>query len=299
MAHLYPDIESLTVDAMSKRQYQEAAGMRDAIASNTPGAPLPAPTDAKRSPSPMSGSLYSALFEEAGLGDYMGMDMMEAQRQLVLHQPQGGALTVPGTEAAKNMMKAEIKQGVRPIILCKGADGKMGIAVKEISRGIFVSCVWADSPAALAGVRVGDQILQVNGQVMAGLSSDKALKVLQKADGATIDLVIRDRPFSRTISLVRDSAGNMGFLFKKGKITKLVEDSSAARNGLTIDHQIMEVNGRNVVGMSDDDLLKVLKAGQTPQVALTIMPSFMYDHLVAKLSNSTIRKFMDHSVPDL
>ena len=57
------------------------------------------------------------------------------------------------------------------------------------------------------------------------------------------------RPFERTITLQKDSAGTVGFVFKENKITALVKDSSAARNGVLIDHHLLEVNGQNVVGL--------------------------------------------------
>lgn len=52
------------------------------------------------------------------------------------------------------------------------------------------------------------------------------------------------RPFERTVTMYKDSTGNVGFHFKNGKITALVKDSSAAKNGLLTDHQILEVNGK-------------------------------------------------------
>ena len=48
-------------------------------------------------------------------------------------------------------------------------------------------------PAAMAGLRFGDQILQINGQTVAGWDNDKAHKFLQKADGARIEMAVRDR----------------------------------------------------------------------------------------------------------
>lgn len=47
----------------------------------------------------------------------------------------------------------------------------------------------------------------------------------------------------------KDSSGYVGFVYKDGKIKSLVKDSSAARNGLLTDHQLIEVNGQNVVGL--------------------------------------------------
>lgn len=37
------------------------------------------------------------------------------------------------------------------------------------------------------------------------------------------------RPFERAITMQKDSAGHVGFIFKDGKINSIVKDSSAAR----------------------------------------------------------------------
>ena len=50
-----------------------------------------------------------------------------------------------------------------------------------------------------------------------------------------------DSPFERTLTLHKDSTGHLGFQFKEGKITAIAVDSSAARNGLLIDHNLLEV----------------------------------------------------------
>ena len=63
---------------------------------------------------------------------------------------------------------------------------------------------------------------------------------------------MRDRPYERTVTVVKDSMNHVGFVFRNGEITALVKDSSAARNGLLINHQLVEVNGLNVVGLKDD-----------------------------------------------
>lgn len=42
----------------------------------------------------------------------------------------------------------------------------------------------------------------------------------------------------------KDHSGNIGFQFKEGKIIAIVKDSSAARNGVLTDHQILEINGK-------------------------------------------------------
>lgn len=61
---------------------------------------------------------------------------------------------------------------------------------------------------------------------------------------ANIILVLYCRPLERTVTMHKDSTGYIGFQFKNGKIIALVKDSSAARNGLLTDHQILEINGK-------------------------------------------------------
>ena len=64
-----------------------------------------------------------------------------------------------------------------------------------------------------------------------------------------LSYTIHGRPFERTITLQKDSAGTLGFMFKENKITSIVKDSSAARNGILINHHVVEIDGRNVVGL--------------------------------------------------
>lgn len=104
--------------------------------------------------------------------DYLGIDVSEQALATQISQevaiPQPSSL--PGAHAIasitpKNdihMARAEIKQGVKQIILAKDGSGKVGFAVKSIDKGIFVCFVWQGSAASLGGLRFGDQILQVN-----------------------------------------------------------------------------------------------------------------------------------------
>lgn len=90
-------------------------------------------------------------------------------------------------------------------------------------------------------------IFQINGATVAGYSVDDVHKLLKKSPENNISVVIRDRPFERIVTLHKDSSNCVGFQFKNGKITSIVKDSSAARNGLLIEHQLLEVEGQNVV----------------------------------------------------
>ena len=132
---------------------------------------------------------------------------------------------------------------------------------------MFVCLVTKGSPAALGGLRFGDQILQVNGVNLAGFSSDKVcpsgglcdvtrLHIFSGAwpdekggreqhnNGCQGSALWEDPHPSQGIHLhnkhgiafsnqllffAQDSSGHIGFQFKDGKITSIAVDSSAAR----------------------------------------------------------------------
>ena len=56
-----------------------------------------------------------------------------------------------------------------------------------------MSYVHSNSPAALGGLRFGDQILQIDGETIAGYEMDKVMKILKKASPQRIVLAVRDR----------------------------------------------------------------------------------------------------------
>lgn len=96
----------------------------------------------------------------------------------------------------------------------------------------------------------------------------------------------------------KDNGGEAGFVFSgNGKITSIVKDSSAARNGLLTDHQILEVNGQNIVGLPDKKIKEFIKNSENT-LTLTIMPSILFDKIMANMHSSLVKKLMDHTLFD-
>lgn len=182
-------------------------------------------------------------------------------------------------------------------MLCKDKDNKVGLRVKPINNGIFVCLVIKDSPASMAGLRFGDQILQINGTDMAGLSMENVHDILKKCPNNGIKVLVRDRPFERTVTLHKDETHHVGFQFKNGKIISIVKDSSAARNGVLTNHYILEVEGQNVVGSKDKEISKFIEESGDV-ITITIIPECIYNQMVSKMSSSLF-KIMDHSVPTI
>ncbi|KAM8776043.1 syntenin-2 [Rhynchonycteris naso] len=265
---------------------------------------LPAPLPVTAAPQPSV--LYPNLEE---LENYMGLSLSSQEVQQNLPQLRDGATTVASDPLAGQVVapvsgnslgarRAEIKPGVREIHLCKDERGKMGLRLRAIDKGLFVQLVQANTPASLVGLRFGDQILQINGCDCAGWSTDKAHRAVKRASAEKIIMIVRDRPFQRTVTLHKDSSGHVGFVIKKGKVVSVVKGSSAARNGLLTNHYVCEVNGQNVIGLKDKEVMEILVTTGNV-VTLTVIPTVIYEHMVKKLSPTLLHHTMDHSIPDV
>ncbi|XP_053252050.1 syntenin-1 [Podarcis raffonei] len=295
---LYPSLEDLKVDKVIQAQ--------TSFASNPAN---PAILSEASAPALQHGNLYPKLYPE--LAQYMGLSLNEEEIQrnmamvpavnsqgLVASPSAVNYMVAPVTGNDVGVRRAEIKQGIREVILCKDQDGKIGLRLKSVDNGIFVQLVQANSPSSLVGLRFGDQVLQINGENCAGWSSDKAHKILKQAPGERISMIIRDRPFERTITMHKDSTGHVGFIFKNGKITSIAKDSSAARNGLLTEHNICEINGQNVIGLKDAQIADILtSAGNV--VTITIMPSQIFEHIIKRMASSIMKNLMDHTIPEV
>nr|CAD7427707.1 unnamed protein product [Timema monikensis] len=226
---------------------------------------------------------------------------LDIQRHVALPASSTGPLAgmiAPISGHSLGLQRAQVSHGLREVTICKDSAGRVGLRVQAINKGVFVCLVIKDSPAALAGLRFGDQILQINGTVVAGFTMDQVHSLFRKSPVNGISVVVRDRPFERTVTLHKDSVGHIGFQYKNGKIIGLVKDSSAARNGLLTEHHLLEVNGQNVVGLKDKQITALIEEGG-PIITITIIPSFVYDHMVKKMAITLVKGSMDHSIPDV
>ncbi|KAI1283795.1 Syntenin-1 [Halotydeus destructor] len=316
---LYPSLEDMQVGQLMQAQSASSAPPSYIPAQQHSSYPPLYPPSAGHGPSAPSNDdqlqrTYPALFD-------MGLNLTPDEITMITNsqvamptpshvlpfdaQPFGaqptrahGALVAPVSGGSLGLLRAQVTHGVREVTLCKDQKGKVGLRVQAISKGIFVVLVQKDSPAALVGLRFGDQILQIDGDNVAGYSVDKVHNILKKGPANGVKLAVRDRPFERTITLHKDSTGHIGFTYKAGKINAIVKDSSAARNGVLTDHHLLEVNGQNVVGVPDKQSLKLIEEGGAI-ITVTIMPSAIYEHIMKHTSTSIVKKLMDHSVPDI
>lgn len=321
MANLYPSLEDMKVDQMMQAQTQAMPAQTIHVPSSQqhayPTVPATDPREAHL-PYPLhptAAIVPASVYPE--LGGYMGMEFTEqtirdnmpeylsGSHQVAVRPPTqvglptaAGGVVAPISGSSPAFQKSQINHNVRQVILCKDKDGRVGLRVRSVDKGVFVALVTKGSPSAMGGLRFGDQILQINGDNVAGYTESQVHKIFQKASVNNIVLAVRDRPFERTITLHKDSTGHIGFQFKDGEIRAIVVGSSAARNGLLINHNLVEINGQNVVGISDKEISEIIDSAGSV-VTVTIVPSYVYRHMMKNMSSSLIKKMMDHSIPDM
>ncbi|XP_038215514.1 syntenin-1-like [Zerene cesonia] len=281
---LYPSLEDMKVDNMIRAQMAQQQ------------TPPPFQPVSYQHPNDTGPSAPRQVYP--ALGDYMGLELSQdvialnmPEYQVQIAQPGTGACNIvaPLSSQSASLSKAIVSGAIRQVILCKDRDGKCGLRLHSVNNGVFVCYVAAGSPAALAGLRFGDQILEINNVSLAGMTMEQCHAILKKSGPNGITMAVRDRPFERTITLHKDSLGHVGFQFKDGNIVGLVKDSSAARNGLLTDHQILEINTINVVGMKDKEISKVIE--NSPSVVnVTVIPQYIYKHMISKMSSSLFKE---------
>merc|ERR1711967_100738 len=93
--------------------------------------------------------------------------------------------------------------------------------------------------------------------------------------GDRVVLAVRDRPWCRSITLRKDSLNHCGFTIRDGATASIVKDSSAARNGMLINHRVIEINGQNMVGLKDKEIVSFIQASP-PSVTVTVMPLHLH-----------------------
>jgi len=74
----------------------------------------------------------------------------------------------------------------------EGRFSGVGLSVVEVKRGLRVVEVFEGSPAERAGVEIGDTIVTVDGESLAGVSSTEATAKIKGPEGSEVALGVRD-----------------------------------------------------------------------------------------------------------
>lgn len=198
---------------------------------------------------------------------------------------------------SNNITNMEHHDGLRNLILIKDTtDLTLGIGIVNIDTAYYVSFIKHNSPASRSQIRFGDQLIRINSLELAGISGKQVIKYINSLpNNQPISIIVRDRPLLNIFHLMKDNQNQLGVIIKNGYITKLIQNSSASRNGVPINHRIIEINGQNIIGLSNNDIIQIIKDAPT-DVSISIMRTKIYEQLIKGVKSKLIKNEMDHSI---
>ncbi|VDP72567.1 unnamed protein product [Echinostoma caproni] len=135
---------------------------------------------------------------------------------------------------------------IREVVLTR-PEGmhRFGMRIESIGRGVYLTTVLKNSPAAAAGLKVGDELIQLNGFPVASLSTHTIMELVRSTPH---NLHVAYRP--------RLSFG----LFKQGLFVDVVLPYSAASQaGIKEGDELLRVNNQSVNGWSQDSVSQMLR----------------------------------------
>uniref|UniRef100_A0A1Y9IVH7 PDZ domain-containing protein n=1 Tax=Anopheles minimus TaxID=112268 RepID=A0A1Y9IVH7_9DIPT len=173
--------------------------------------------------------------------------------------------------------------GIRELLIRKGDGGKIGVTGRRIHEGRLLICAVARrSPAYMAGLRYGDEILCLENETLAGMELNLVRDLVRKNLRNSIKLRTKDKPGERYVTIAKDVQKGFGFRFMNGEITFVRPNTAAERRGLERRLQIIEVNEEVVVGMQDEDIEAIIYANDDV-VTLCVVPVKVYRQLFSQL----------------
>ncbi|KAM7532670.1 hypothetical protein Aperf_G00000012622 [Anoplocephala perfoliata] len=278
---LYPSLEALTIGKEISNQENKTA----LVGTQTLGANY----------HQLTRTIFGIDLDKIAYDDFGNAYYCDSSDRRAVIPSTSSIISNPDSSAIIARDQVQVSQQVREINVQKGSKGFLGLQLRNQDAGVFITYVEHDSPAAKAGLRFGDQILKVDEKYVAGMKGKEVTKYISKKCGPTVSIVIRDRPLERVVHLMKDNLGNIGLLINKGAVDSIIKGSSAERNGVLIKSQICEINGINVLGMSDDTIREMIKMSGL-NVKVTLIPGFFFENLTKKLGKDHLKN-MDRSLP--
>lgn len=83
----------------------------------------------------------------------------------------------------------------------EGRFSGVGLSVIEVPKGLRVAQVFPRSPAEEAGIEIGDTVVSVEGESLAGKSSEEATKLIKGPEGTQVTIGVRDAKSGKTRKL--------------------------------------------------------------------------------------------------
>ena len=85
-----------------------------------------------------------------------------------------------------------------------GRVGAIGVGIKVKQESLIIDYVIPDTPADSAGLKPGEEIVEIEGESLAGKSTIDAVRMLRGYPGSEVALVMRDHGKTRSVRIIRE-----------------------------------------------------------------------------------------------
>lgn len=190
---LYPSLEALLIDKEVKAQENLINQIAEASTSQDPQVAANYNALAGKY---LGIDLSKVTYDEYGNPHYNETSSSFSEDQNTAVVPIQSAGPIIAAQSMGEIVPSDpvtVSQGVREIYIRKNSKGYVGLQLKNQDAGVFVVYVEDESPAALAGLRFGDQILKVQDKYVAGMKGKEVMNFISNKCGETFSIAIRDR----------------------------------------------------------------------------------------------------------
>lgn len=162
---LYPSLEDMHVHkVLTAQQNAAAAQMRPATQpEQTPNTyyPIHAPSAPSEHLVNGDNQISNASSLYPGLSDFMGLELNHEMlafnndyahcNQAASIAPTTNGIIAPLSNQSAGLQRSQLSHAIREVTVCKDKDNKIGIRVQDINKGVFITMVTKNSPAAMVG----------------------------------------------------------------------------------------------------------------------------------------------------
>ncbi|GAA51503.1 syntenin-2 [Clonorchis sinensis] len=155
---------------------------------------------------------------------------------------------------------------VREVTLVRRNVGhRFGMRIESLGCGIYVTTVLRNSPAATAGLKVGDELLTIDGEPVSHMSTHGATERVRSSASEVLRITYRPRTPVTCIRevTVKKIDGRVGIRLKRrkeGLFVDVVLPCSAASNaGIREGDELIKVNNQPINGWSQDAASQLLR----------------------------------------
>ncbi|KER26451.1 PDZ/DHR/GLGF domain protein [Opisthorchis viverrini] len=155
---------------------------------------------------------------------------------------------------------------IREVTLVRRNVGhRFGMRIESLGCGIYVTTVLRNSPAATAGLKVGDELLTIDGEPVSHMSTHGATERVRSSASEVLRITYRPRT---PVTCIREVAvkkidGRVGIRLKRRKeglfVDVVLPFSAASNAGIREGDELIRVNNQPINGWSQDAASQLLR----------------------------------------